>query len=174
MLQRLKFHPGETLVLNFTLPFSVYDIKAVSISFRGRDSLAFESTAIGFKSMDYEENGKTVFKTRVGFTMNQAESLQFEEYAKYKMQLNVYGPNGSRIASKEIDVETLGQQIPDPGYSIENSFYGAGMTKETGNGATDYNKLKNKPQVNEVDLVGNRQLPENPITENEISRILSD
>ena len=62
-MQKLKFHPGETLVLNFTIPFSVEDIKVVRISFRGRNSLSFEADAVGFKSMDYEDgNGKKYFR----------------------------------------------------------------------------------------------------------------
>lgn len=172
MLQRLKFHPGETLVLNFTLPFDILDVKAVNISFRGRDSLAFEATAVGFKSMNYVEDGKTIHRTRIGYTMNQTETLQFEENAKYKMQLNVYGPNGSRITSKEINVETLEQQLMEPGFSTQSFFYGNGST--TGKGTMDYNKLINKPQVNEVELKGNRTLPEQPITQTEILEILSD
>ena len=173
MLQRLKFHPGETLVLNFTLPFDVLDVKAVNISFRGRDSLAFEATAVGFKNMNYQDDqGNTVHRTRVGYTMNQAETLQFEENAKYKMQLNVYGPNGSRITSKEISVETLEQQLMEPGFSTQSFFYGNGST--TGKGTMDYNKLINKPQVNEVELKGNRTLPEHPISQADILDILSD
>ena len=171
MLQRLRFHPGETLVLNFTLPFDVLDVKAVNISFRGKDSIAFEATAIGFKNMNYEEDGKTIHRTRVGYKMTKAETLQFEEKSQYKMQLNVYGPNGSRITSKEIDVETLEQQLNEPGFSTQSYFYGNGSTSDKS--TMDYNKLINKPQVNEVELKGDRTLPEQPITKTEILDILS-
>ena len=171
-MYHLKFHPGETLVLNFNVPFSIKDVKAAKISFRGRDSLAFEATAIGFKSLDsVDEHGKTIYKTRIGYTMTQAESLQFEEKADYSLQLNVYGPNGSRITSKEMNVRTLSQQLPEPGYTVEHNIETKGSGKPS-KGVTDYNELENKPQINEITLQGNRTLPEKPITVNEIDRIL--
>ena len=39
----IRFHPGETLVLNFVIPFSIYDVKAVAVSFRDANSVVFES-----------------------------------------------------------------------------------------------------------------------------------
>ena len=175
MLYRLKFHPGETVVLNFNVPFSVLDIKAVRISFRGRNSIAFEATAIGFKSLDYVDGqGNTVYKTRVGYTMTQSESLQFEENTDYKMQVNVYGPNGSRITSKEIDVRTLEQHLQEPGFTADSTIIDGGRWIRPDSSDIDYNKLINKPKVNEIELRGNRVLPEEPIKNGEINNILSE
>ena len=163
----IRFHPGETLVLNFVIPFSIYDVKAVAVSFRDANSVVFESLVDGIVKEDE-------YKTRVGFTMTQAESLQFKEKYKYTMQLNVFGPNSSRIASKEILVETKSQQLPLPGYSGITTFNSVPVTNKKGDGTiTSYNDLVDKPLINSEVLVGNRILPETRITEEQINAIFT-
>lgn len=162
----IRFHPGETVVMNFTVPFSVYDIKAVALSVRDQNSVVFETLATSFKQV-------SEFVSRVGYTLTQEESLQFEEYHHYRLQLNVFGPNGSRIVSKELDVETGAQQLPEPGFSEINSLSYAGMSSgSTGKNALSYNDLIDKPKINSQILAGNRILPENRITEKQIDAIL--
>lgn len=171
-MEKIKFHPGETMVFNAVLPFSKYDVKAAVISFRNDDGVVFEAAATGVVSEDYtdEESGETIYKTRVGFTMNQAESILFEEKTDYTLQLNVYGYNGSRIASKEIPVRTESQQLLSPDYFENQPIYNA----ETPNTATvivSYSELTDKPTVNGAIFEGDWTLPNKPITNREIDNI---
>lgn len=152
-MQIIKFHPGETMVFNAVLPFSIYDVKAAVLSFRGEDDeVVFEAAATGVKSEDVyvtDENGNVVYvkdeegndteekqveqyKTRVGYTMNQSESLLFQEKTKYTLQVNVYGHNGSRIASKEIPVKTETQQLPVTDLFEDQPVYTSGISLPSG------------------------------------------
>lgn len=162
-MRRYSFHPGDTVVFDLAIPFEIEDVEAVQVTFRNQYAVAFEVTITSFKVEIVEsEDGEIIAKkTRLGFTLNQAESLQFSENGIYKMQLNVYGPNGSRAASKEYDIYTLAQHAPVV----------RGVTTTVSN--LDYNTLQNKPQVNDVDLVGNRVLPEDAITSQRIEDIIS-
>ncbi|MCL1789854.1 MAG: hypothetical protein FWG40_00595 [Peptococcaceae bacterium] len=38
-------------------------------------------------------------------------------------------------------------------------------------GTNDYDQLKNKPKINNVTLVGNRDLPETPLTNMDIAKL---
>lgn len=172
-MAKLEFHPGETLVLNAVLPFSTYDVKAAVLSFRDDDGVVFEATATGFVSEDStdEETGETIYKTRAGYTMNQSETTLFKEKANYKLQINVYGHNGSRIASREIDVKTLEQQLPTPDYFENQPVYTSGSTSEQVNVITSYKDLTNKPTINGVVFEGDWVLPNTSITHNDIDNI---
>ena len=177
-VQRISFHPGETVVLNFMLPFSIYDVKAVVMSFRNRDRVAFEAIATSFKSEDTTdpETGRVIYKTRVGFSITQAESLQFDENYKYMMQLNVFGPNSSRIASNEIPVYTGAQQIWEPGFGggafyNYNDNYGKPSEEESDENAISYNDLVDRPKINSVTLEGNRILPEESLSVEQIDEV---
>ena len=167
---RLKFHPGETVLLNFIIPFYKEDVAAVVISFRNQHHVAFEAMATSFLDVDNEPQ-----KMRVGYTMTQAESLQFEERSYYGMQLNVYSKNGSRATSPEYRILTLSQEIPEAGYGGDlpytyvDDVYRNQMPSQTS--VIDYNQLANKPQINEVELQGNRWLPAETITEEQINAI---
>lgn len=173
MRERFSFHPGETLVLNFVIPFSLYDVKAVVISFRNQNSVAFEAMATSFK-----QEGDDEFKTRVGFTLTQAESLQFEENSTYTMQLNVFGPNSSRIVSDEMKVTTGSQQLVEPGFGGDGTHVyheNYGHASETYEGEIiSYNDLADRPKINDVTLEGNRVLPEDSITIEQIEEITSN
>lgn len=168
---KMTFHPGETLVLNFRVPFSIYDVDAVVLSFRGKKGVVFETIATSFKE---EEE----YITRVGYTLTQSETLQFEEFTDYKMQLNVYGPNSSRIATKEIDVRTESQHMIEPGVSniispvdIINSS--SGSSSSTITEIVSYNDLIDKPLINNKILAGNRNLPDTAISNELIDQITS-
>lgn len=188
-MYKFSFHPGETIVLNFTIPFDIIDVAAVVISFRGKDRVAFEALATAFtEENEYEtdsegndilnDQGEKIvkeYRTRVGYTLTQAESLQFDEYSCYKLQLNVYGPNGSRITSKEIDVKTEAQHLIDAGYGAAAVAYGNGYGFISQNSSVvSYKDLADKPQINSVELDGNRVLPEHRITQEQIDNILSE
>ena len=162
-------------MLNFVIPFSTYDIQAVSLSFRNGNSLVFEAMANGFKDESYvdEETGKKRYRTRIGYTINQEESLTFNENSNYKLQLNVFGPNGSRIASREIPVVTLEQQISTPNFVNENSYLAKQVQPNGMTSAASYNLLLDRPSINGVVLTGDRTLPEFPITDYEIASIFS-
>ena len=172
-IAKLEFHPGETLVLNTVLPFSVYDVKAAVLSFRDDDGVVFEATATGFVSEDYtdEETGETIYKTRAGYTMNQSETVLFKEKANYSLQINVYGYNGSRIASREISVRTLEQQLPMPDYFETQPVYTNGSIAEQAGVITSYNDLTDKPKINGVVFEGDWVLPNTSITHNDIDNI---
>ena len=171
-MKLFKFHPGETIVLNFILPFGKYDAMGVVLSFRDRNAVVFEAMAASFTE---EDDGRI----RAGFMLTQAESLLFEENHEYKMQLNVYGFNSSRSVSDEILVQTLSQQLKDPGFGGDTALYNTyGMINGSGSGnyggeQLDYNNLIHKPQINERTLVGNRNLPETSITNEQIDEITS-
>jgi len=171
--KRFSFHPGETVVLNFVIPFSLYDVKAVAISFRNKGRVAFEALATSFV-----QEGDDEYKTRVGFTMTQAESLQFEENEIYMMQLNVFGPNSSRIASDEIKVTTGAQQLIEPGFGGDGVYTyhdNYGQASETYEGdVISYNDLADRPKINSVTLEGNRILPEESISIEQIEEITSN
>ena len=165
----VHFHPGETVVMNFVLPFNQLDVKAVVLSFRDRNSVVLETMATGFKS-----EGENNEKTRVGYTLTQEESLLFEENSIYQLQLNVFGPNGSRIVSNEIRVETYSQQIPFPGFTEINTFnYNYGPSEGSHGDIISYNDLIDKPRINERVLIGNRDLPENRISNNQIDELIN-
>lgn len=183
-MKLFTFHPGETFVVNFILPFHPYDVKAVIMSFRDRDRVVYENIATSFAGEGNDEvdvDGKTVIekqRTRVGYLISQSESLLFKENHDYVMQLNVYGPNSSRISSKEIKVVTKEQQLIDPvigGDSALNTTYSTyqygSATGITGSGTLDYNQLINKPKINSKILTGDRTLPEYSITTEQIDQI---
>lgn len=140
-------------MFDLTIPFAKEDLEAVEVSFRNNNAVVFEVEITSFQAKGD--------KTRIGFTMTQEESLLFNENDIYRMQLNVYGANGSRSASKEYDVCTLSQQIPEPRRS------------QVTTSSMDYNALANKPQINSVELAGNRALPETAITSQQIEDIIS-
>ena len=173
MKKRFSFHPGETVVLNFVIPFSLYDVKAVVVSFRNNDRVAFEAIATSFK-----QEGDDPYKTRVGFTLTQAESLQFDENSIYMMQLNVFGPNSSRIVSDEIKLTTGAQQLVEPGFGGDGTYAyheNYGQASETDEGEViSYNDLADRPKINSVTLEGNRILPEESITIEQIEEITSN
>lgn len=171
----LRFHPGDTLVLNFVLPFSPYDVQAVALSFRNGNRVAFETVATTCVPEPQGVDITTATKCRVGYTISQAESLQFDEYEIYQAQLNVYGPNGSRIASDEIRVETGAQQLTDPSYlsvSVPQAIQTNATVDETSR--ISYNDLINKPSINDIILNGNRNLPETRITNDIIDQIMAE
>ena len=152
-MRRCTFHPGDTVVFDLVIPFAKDDVDEVKVSFRNQNAVVFEVAITSFQAKGD--------KTRLGFTFTQEESLLFNENDIYKMQLNVYSGNGSRSASKEYDVITLAQHIQEP---RRNEITAEGM---------DYNALANKPKINSVELVNNRELPETAITSERIEEILS-
>ena len=162
-MRRCTFHPGDTVLFDLVIPFEIADVSEVVISFRNNNEIGFDTTITSFKAEVVEsDDGETIVnRTRIGFTLTQEESCQFKENDIYKMQLNVYGPNSSRAASKEYDVYTLAQHIPEA------------RRNEAKTSDINYNELKNKPKINSVDLVNNRELPETAITSERIEEILS-
>lgn len=58
------------------------------------------------------EHWDEIHKTRVLLTLSQGESLLFKEKSKYRIQLNVYMKDESRMASKEI-IDSTGVQHYD-------------------------------------------------------------
>ena len=163
----LNFHPGETIALNFVLPFSIYDVQAVAISFRNENRVAFETVTTGV-AVENENS------TRVGYILSQEESLQFDENSHYKMQLNVFGPNGSRTTSREIDVFTGPQHITTPGFTEVNTFNYNGTVVGMNGDIVSYNDLVDKPQINSQVLIGNRILPEFRITNAQINELINE
>lgn len=166
-----RFHPGDTVVINFFIPFLASDVAAVVMSIRDKNHIVFEATATSFGD---EGNGKT----RVGYTFTQAESLLFDEFSEYWLQLNVFSYNSSRVASKEIKVETWAQHIYETSYGSDPELayaweYEVDRKDETYR-ATSYTQLLDKPQINRVTLEGNRNLAENRITNEQIDAITSE
>lgn len=192
-MARLTFHPGDTVLLQFRLPFSIQDVKAVVISFRGNDRVAFEALATAFSSEDeYEmdeegnyvldEDGEQIvsqYRTRVGYTLTQAESLMFDENSSYLLQLNVFGPNSSRIASKEVVVKTMAQHLIGVGYGSNAIDYNESANNKSSSEESEdgshisYNDLLDRPKINSVTLEGNRLLPESRITDDEIDELIT-
>lgn len=168
MYNMFKFHPGETFVLNFIIPFSKWDVSTVVLSFRNRDRVAYEAMASSFKVENTEEEeAEGIYKLRVGFLFSQSDSLMFDENENYTMQLNVFGPNGSRATSKDMGAKTLSQQITEPGFSTEPLEFAVP------NRTISYNRLTDRPRINEITLQGNRVLPEKRISEEQIDETLS-
>ena len=122
---KLRFHPGETFVVNFVIPFEKYDVKAVLLSFRNQDRIVYEAMSTSIVPAKDSEGNVIPGKVRVGYLFSQAESLMFEENMDYTMQLNVYGFNSSRITSKEMYAQTLSQQIWDAGIGTQYAANGA-------------------------------------------------
>ena len=167
----LTFHPGDTVVVNFFIPFLAADVAAVVMSIRNKDRVVFEATALSFGD---EGNGKM----RVGYTFTQAESLLFDEFSEYWLQLNVFSHNSSRVASNEIRVVTLAQHIYETSYGSDPELaYAWEYDADKGDSdyrAISYTQLLDKPKVNEVTLEGNRNLAENRITNEQIDTITSE
>lgn len=159
-MMTLRFHPGETIVVNFLIPFSKYDVDAVVLSFRDKDHVVLECLTTSFV-----EEGE---KLRIGYSLTQAETLQFKEYSEYKMQLNVYSPNSSRITSNEMDVKTESQHLTTAGYGTDSIKYNSSYNTDM-----DYNKLANRPSINSKTLKGNRNLAEGIISNSQIDNAVS-
>ena len=95
------FHPGETVINNFVIPFEKADISQIIVTYKQFDDIVLERTitsADRFAFIDYSDPAKTKFRIQ----LSQEESLLFNENTDYKIQLNVYTEGGSRHASCEI------------------------------------------------------------------------
>lgn len=97
------FNPGETVCHQFTIPFVADELAKVIVSYKQDGYIVFEkSITSGFES-------KTRTETIVNVEFTQEESLLFNEYRRYTIQLNVLTKLGTRASSKEIKSENGAQ-----------------------------------------------------------------
>lgn len=118
------FHPGETVVHSFIIPFVTSTISQIIVSYRQNDHIILEriiTSAMlnlnlqggGGALQNFEDPAMTKFKIE----LTQEESLLFNDNEKFYIQLNVYTEAGSRHASCEIDstsgIQHIREVIPN-------------------------------------------------------------
>ena len=91
------FHPGETISHVFTIPFVAVEVSKVIVTYKQNDHIIL-TKSITSEMIDPVD--PVTCKFTVAF--NQEESLLFEEYKDFRIQLNVTTTTGSRATSKEI------------------------------------------------------------------------
>ena len=95
------FHPGETVVHSFIIPFVKAVIDQIIVSYKQNDYVILERKITSDDEdafVAYDDPAKTKF--RIQLTQN--ESLLFDDKADFTIQLNVYTEGGSRHASAEL------------------------------------------------------------------------
>lgn len=170
-MKALRFHPGETVVVNFLIPFRKDDVATVVMSIRDHNYLVFEAASVNVVAAG--EN-----KTRVGYTFTQSESLLFREYWEYQLELNVFSYNSSRATSKDIPVITGSQHIYESSDETDPELIYAWRNKADADESTQrpvsYEQLTDLPSLNQVTLIGDRTVAETAITTEEIAAILGE
>ena len=99
------FHPGETVIHTFVIPFRRVDLSKVIISYKQEDYVILERTVTSPRDFGEYHNAEGEVdetKTQITIQLTQEESLLFKERWEYRIQLNVYSEGGSRHASCEI------------------------------------------------------------------------
>ena len=94
------FFPGETITHRFIIPFAKGEIDHVVISYKQNDHILLEKT---ITSNSEDMSVDSAFTTKIEYTLNQTESLTFDDDLPFTMQINVYSFGGSRHASHEIN-----------------------------------------------------------------------
>lgn len=133
------FHPGETLIHEFIIPFIYDTIEKVLVTYKQNDRLILikeitsfapyipedeeahdnprETVPIANRDIDYlfyDETvsplpGETNDLTMLICQLSQEDSLLFDNFDRVKIQLNVYCYNGSRAVSDEFPVSSGAQ-----------------------------------------------------------------
>ena len=118
------FHPGETVVHSFVIPFPKSLIQQVIISYRQSDDIVFErpitrgtdefdSHVVVYEYEDSQGQHTDENKSRVWFQFTQIQSVLFKDVWDLHIQLNVITVNHSRHTSKEIRTYTGIQHIKE-------------------------------------------------------------
>ena len=91
------FHPGETVIHKFTIPFNKNETNNVLVTYKQNESIILMKTIAS-------EDITSIAVNSSSFTveLSQQESLLFDENKPFTMQLNVILGDGSRAASKEV------------------------------------------------------------------------
>ena len=90
------FYPGETDYQTFTLPFPASDVASVLVTYKQKGKVILEKETTGYpEAVDVEE-------CRVSLSLNQEETLKFNNHDDIAIQLNVYGTEGGRVTSNPI------------------------------------------------------------------------
>lgn len=95
------FFPGETVTFIFYIPFSVDRIEYVIISYKQNGAIILEKTV----TSEFEAVSETN-QTKVYVTLEQRDSLLFEDNSPFTMQCNVYTKGGTRHTSWEMRSES--------------------------------------------------------------------
>lgn len=111
------FSPGETICHRFIIPFVANEISKVIITYKQNDHIVFIKTI----TSGFEEDQKPE-RTLITVAFSQEESLLFDPYADYRIQLNVYTYLGSRAASCEIKQFNTVQHYREPITTGSNAY----------------------------------------------------
>ena len=132
------FHPGETLVHEFIIPFICDVVEKVLVTYKQNDRLILikeitsfvpyipdeeeehdpiEEAPITNNAIDqlfYDEiveplPGETKDRTKIVCGLSEEESLMFDDFDRVKVQINVYCYNGSRATSDEFPLSSGSQ-----------------------------------------------------------------
>ena len=92
------FIPGETVSFRFTIPFYRSDVSKGYVTFfqDNRVILELQASSSNFKAVGSER------KCYLDISLTQPQSLLFEGYTEYSVQLNIMLTDGSRCVSREI------------------------------------------------------------------------
>lgn len=104
------FNPGETIVQTFIIPFKKVDISKVIVTYRNKDHDVFHVKPITSDTIRPNENDPN--KSDVIAMLDEEETLLFQEFSSYTIQLNVL-TGVSRFASHEIKGKTGPQHIQE-------------------------------------------------------------
>ncbi len=95
------FHPGETVCHQFIIPFVAVELSKVIITYKQDDHIILvKELTSGFEK--YETKAQSI----ISVTFSQEESLLFDDFHDYRIQLNVFTKEGARAASCEIKQST--------------------------------------------------------------------
>lgn len=95
------FHPGETIVHSFIIPFQRIVLSQIIVSYKQNGYVILERIVTSKDQYAFEEIEDPA-KTKFRIQLTQNESLLFDDESDFTIQINVYTEGGSRHASCEI------------------------------------------------------------------------
>ena len=108
------FHPGETVMHTFVIPFNHNEINKVIITYKQNDYIILErELTSGFDEYADPETGQfDPTRTKITVELSQEESLMFRDKTEFYIQINVMTGH-SRHASCQIKGSTGIQQYKE-------------------------------------------------------------
>lgn len=108
------FHPGETVIHRFIIPFAYREVKKVIVTYKQNNRIILvkelpEKGSTAFPTQELEAASETnFFKATAQFdvALTEEESLLFSDETKFTIQINVVTMSNTRAASHEIQSES--------------------------------------------------------------------
>lgn len=106
------FHPGDTVRMNFIVPFSRQDIGSAIVSYKQRGHIVLEKTATSEAIYDETEPNEEPVDSgtsQLTVDLSERETLLFADKTSFSIQINIFSDVSGRVASEPIYVE-VGEQ----------------------------------------------------------------